>query len=479
MRRIKTVLFLTVLAALASSAYGQMSLDLNPSDGDQGEHERAIKPGQMFLIDLVAIDGAKGMSGLNLILKFDTSQIVFKGFSAAGLMAGAMSMPPKTVPSGVEFSAAIMGSNTASEGSGSLGHILFKAGPNLTHTSVEIVSANFGSSAGIQATGTGHSVMISNPDAPPPQGDTPPRGNTPPGPGIGTGIGALATMHEEDGTATPLPPEGTNEPEPQGDPNQSGFQNQPRRGSGNQGQGFQNPPPGGSGGSAQQGGNQGRQVGQGRNQGQQGRQGGNQRHQVGQGRNQGQQGRQGGNQGQQGGQMGGNQGHQGGQMQGGPGQGDHQQQMNPEDMIEKLPASLQAAFRQTMEIEHSSRRAHMEAELATSRSILRTLEQTKRFLANASQEDQETVARTLWFFHNQDDGGHDPMGGPGRGGPPGMGRQGDGRGPQGSMGDQGHMGQPGAGMPGDANEMVRRMIQEVEQQIQQLEQGLQRSSDDF
>ncbi len=143
-------------------------------------------------------------------------------------------------------------------------------------------------------------------------------------------------------------------------------------------------------------------------------------------------------------------------------------------MIAKLPAALRPAFEQTMEVERKSERTRIEAELAMSRSIRGTLEQTKQFLAGASQEDQEAVAQTLWFFHTQDRDEHDPMGGPpGQGGgPPGRrSQQGGRRGGGPGMGDPG-MGHSGQGMP-DANEIVRRMIEEVEREIQHLEQELQ------
>ena len=81
----------------------------------------------------------------------------------------------------------------------------------------------------------------------------------------------------------------------------------------------------------------------------------------------------------------------GGRMSGGMGQqgGPGPESMDPDDVIAKLPAALQPAFKQTMEVERNSERARIEAELAMARSIRGTLEQTKQFLAGASQEDQE------------------------------------------------------------------------------------------
>ena len=153
--------------------------------------------------------------------------------------------------------------------------------------------------------------------------------------------------------------------------------------------------------------------------------------------------------------------------------------MSPEDVISKLPEALQPAFRQTMEVEHNSERARIEAELAILRSVRGTLEQTKQFLASASQEDQETIAKALWFFHTEDrDEG--PMGGPpGQRGGPMPGRMGQGNDRRGGGPSPGRMGRregpggPGTGMPDDVNEIVRFMIEEVEREIQHLEQELQ------
>lgn len=139
--------------------------------------------------------------------------------------------------------------------------------------------------------------------------------------------------------------------------------------------------------------------------------------------------------------------------------------MNPEEVIKGLPTALQASFKQTMEAEKNSERAHVEAELAKLRSVRGTLEETKKFLAGASADDQAKVGQALAFFHMQGKG-HDPMGGPARSGAPQ------------NMGSPGRpMSQPGmgsaTGMPGDANQMVRQMIQEVDQEIKHLEQALQ------
>ena len=171
MIKIRNIVGLFAVAAISTAATGQMSLDLNASPGDQGEREKMVKPGESFAVELIAIGGATGQIGFTVELKFDTNQVHFKSFNSGGLMAGAMAMPPKPGPSGVVVYAAIMGGGGAPEDAGSLGQILFEADPNLTRTSIEIISASFGSAAGPKSVDAGPGVMIINPDAPamPPQ----------------------------------------------------------------------------------------------------------------------------------------------------------------------------------------------------------------------------------------------------------------------------------------------------------------------
>ena len=121
-------------------------------------------------------------------------------------------------------------------------------------------------------------------------------------------------------------------------------------------------------------------------------------------------------------------------------------------IIQELPAELQDKFKSTLKTEEESRRAHMQAELTMLKSVRRTLEATKTYLARATDDEKARIGRVLGFFHDRDhDGpGHRPEG----------------------PGHDGGMGGMPPGDPGSANveQMVRRMIQEVRKEIRHLEQ---------
>ena len=407
MKKLKMMVGLLAAALVSGPATTQMALDSGPAPGDQNVREAAVKPGDTFAVELIAVGGADGMIGFKADLKFDTSQIQFQGFNAGGLFAGAMSMPPKSGPSGVEVNAALMGGGGATGDGGSLGVLTFKAEPTFAGTSIEIVSASFGSTAGIQKVGGAGNLKVFNPDAPPQHSPGPAQGQS----------------------GFQNPPGG--QPGFQNPPSQSGFQNPPPGGSPT---GFQNPQ--GSGGPGHGGPAMGGPGHGGPGHG--GPEMGGPGH---------------GGPGHGGPGMGGP-GH-GGPGMGGPGM-DHD--MNPEDVIAQLPSALQPAFSKTMEVERASERAHVEAELKMLRSVRGTLEKTKLFVSTASPEDQERVVKALMYFHHQDERGHGPMGGPGMGGPGMGGPGGPGMGAPGDAGD----------VVREMIEEVEREIQHLEQELQEL-----------
>ena len=95
----------------------------------------------------------------------------------------------------------------------------------------------------------------------------------------------------------------------------------------------------------------------------------------------------------------------------------------PEDVIKTLPPALQPSFNKTMDVQKSSEVAHMHAELQTLEAILGTLKETEAYLPSAKPEEQEAIAKALWYFEHM--GGPEVPGphgpgpmGPGPGGPP-------------------------------------------------------------
>ena len=138
-----------VVALSAATAHGQVVLDLDTAMGDQGVREQSVTPGQMVEVELLATGGASGMIGFEIEVAFDARQVIFKGFQAGGMMAGALSMPPRSSQESVVVSTAIMGGRTLTEDAGSLGKFLFEAARSLSGSvEIRIVSGSFGSQQG-------------------------------------------------------------------------------------------------------------------------------------------------------------------------------------------------------------------------------------------------------------------------------------------------------------------------------------------
>ncbi|MDA0747256.1 MAG: hypothetical protein O2954_12110, partial [bacterium] len=164
--------------------------------------------------------------------------------------------------------------------------------------------------------------------------------------------------------------------------------------------------------------------------------------------------------GSQGGPMGGHQmsGHQGG-PQGGPMGGPQGDYPNPQKLIETLPAGLQPSFNKTLATEREAEKAHMDAELKMLTSVRQTLEETKRYLVKASDAEKDQILQVLSFFDRQG-----PQDGPGMGpGGSGMGGPGMGQG----------RGAGKATSPANAEDLVRKMIEDTDREIENLKQMMQ------
>ena len=505
-RPLLQILFASVFAfTFAGSAGAELVLDLDTSPGDQGVREQQVKPGEMVTIELVALNDAMGINGVEVFLRYDHDKVVFKAFNVGGLLTGGFSLGSQKTDDGSKFSVGMVG-RTSPADSGPLGQILIQLSDNLDQGAmIELIKASYGAGGKMETVELKAGVKLINADAPAEaqkpggpdqqgqeqapgqgQGQPPGQGFQNPGQGQGQGQGQGRGQGQPPGQGFQNPGQGQGQQQgqpPRGQGRGQG-QGQPGQGQGQPpGQGFQNPGQG-------QGQQQGQPPrGQGRGQGQ-GQPGQGQGQPPGQGfQNPGQ------GQGQQQGQPPRGQGRGRGQGQPGqgfqnPGQGQGQHQMgpgpdmpNPEEVIGKLPDALQPFFKRTMETEHEStraHRAHMEAELEMLRNIRRTLEVTKRYLVSASDDEKDTIGMVLWFFEHADGPDHDMgPGGPGMGhdgqgmghGGPGMGQ--DGMGGPGGPG----MGGPGMGMGGppenlDAEELVRRMIEQTENEIEHIKAGL-------
>ena len=163
---------------------------------------------------------------------------------------------------------------------------------------------------------------------------------------------------------------------------------------------------------------------------------------------------------------------------------DHHEQMGPEmtpeQVIQELiPTALQETFRATLAVENATEGVHesgdpqaiIAAELQMMQSVRGTLEQTRAYVANASDAEKENIAKALIFFHHE--GGpdeHHGPGGPHPGMPPG------GMPPGGPPGGQpcGPGGPPGGqpcGGPPDINKLLDDMLRHVTEAIAHLERG--------
>ena len=68
-------------------------------------------------------------------------------------------------------------------------------------------------------------------------------------------------------------------------------------------------------------------------------------------------------------------------------------------MISTLPPALQGSYMKTLKLEKT---AHMQAEVKSFKSIVKTLRATKNYLAGATDDEKLTIAKVLYFFEDQD-----------------------------------------------------------------------------
>jgi hypothetical protein len=73
---------------------GPVTLDLDTARGDQGKREVwGVQPGGEVAVEVVALRGAKGITGFTATLRFDTTQVVYEGFEAGPLIPEIQTLP--------------------------------------------------------------------------------------------------------------------------------------------------------------------------------------------------------------------------------------------------------------------------------------------------------------------------------------------------------------------------------------------------
>jgi hypothetical protein len=454
------------MLGLAISSSAQLALDLDTGPGDQGVREATAKTGDMVTVQLVTTTPVQDLVGVEVEVRFDNSQVAFKGFSAMGLLQGAMPLP-RPIPGGVNIAVAIMGNQASANESSTLGELKFEVTNLGQGVTIQLVKGSFGTTSGTKEFPLSGGVKLMDEAAGKMGMGGQGQGSPPPPPGGSFGGPPQGQGQPPQGGQQGPPPEDMRKmyeqwktsPEAKdlnGDRmiNESDFKifvdsmDQGQGGPPPGGMGQGGPPPGGMGqggpppvtrtppGGMGQGGPPPGGMGQ----------GGPPPGGMGQG-------------GPPPGGMG-----QGGPPPGGMGQGGPHMGGSPEEMIKSLPAALQPSFTKTIEVEKASQKAHMEAELNMLKSVRATLDDTKRFLGRATKEEKAKIAEVLMFFDRMD-------------GPGGPGDHGPGPGPGGPPGGRGRGGPPAGGMgaPGqeDAEDLVSRMIKQTDEDIKHLEKMMQ------
>ncbi|HCR16783.1 MAG TPA: hypothetical protein DIU35_04795, partial [Candidatus Latescibacteria bacterium] len=161
MKRIFSVIAVlpALILGLTISAGAQMALDLDTAPGDQGVRKGAAKNGETVKVQLVTTGPVQDLVGVEFELKFDNSQVAFKGFIPSGLLKGAMALP-KPVPGGQVIAVAIMGNQVGSGSSETLGEMSFGIKNLGTGVAIELTKGSFGKKAGTQDFGLDISVRL-------------------------------------------------------------------------------------------------------------------------------------------------------------------------------------------------------------------------------------------------------------------------------------------------------------------------------
>jgi hypothetical protein len=138
---------------------GPIALDLNTETGDQNQTQtrQSPKAGDQVTIDVVAVSGANGQIGFQVVLTYDSAQLQFDKFEAKDLWATGFPIPPSPSGGEVQINVAMLGTRTTKD-AGSMGHANFTVLEGFTGpTKVEIKTASYDSPVEV---GTGGSFVV-------------------------------------------------------------------------------------------------------------------------------------------------------------------------------------------------------------------------------------------------------------------------------------------------------------------------------
>lgn len=73
---------------------GPVTIDLNPTPGDQGRREvRGVRPGTEVIVEIVALRDARGITGFTATLAFDPAQLSYEAFEGGQLIPQMQTLP--------------------------------------------------------------------------------------------------------------------------------------------------------------------------------------------------------------------------------------------------------------------------------------------------------------------------------------------------------------------------------------------------
>jgi hypothetical protein len=159
----KTIFAIALSSVLGTAASANIVLDLDLNEGNQGLITRQVQIGDIVEIELIAQQGAQGIAGFEVVIKFDGQQFIFNGYQRGGLMASAIALPAAPTADGVKISAGFLGGKSAFD-SGSLGTLVFEVTQDLSAGgSIMLTQGSFGAAGRTDQFALNSEVILQGP----------------------------------------------------------------------------------------------------------------------------------------------------------------------------------------------------------------------------------------------------------------------------------------------------------------------------